>query len=123
NDTLEQIFRLLKLSTNDLPAILAASGAREGLSHLKPGDKLMFTQENGVVLGIERRVNETEAFTVARGSQGFVAKVKTTPIEIRTAQVRGTISSSLFVAGRAAGLTPDVVLTLANDVFGWDIDF
>jgi murein DD-endopeptidase MepM/ murein hydrolase activator NlpD len=33
------------------------------------------------------------------------------------------IESSLFASGRAAGLSSDLLLRLANDIFGWDIDF
>src|SRR5690606_26901939 len=49
--------------------------------------------------------------------------VVATPIEIRQSFAHGTIESSLFVSARAAGVSPEIILKLANDSFGWDIDF
>ena len=40
----------------------------------------------------------------------------------RVTTTRGTISSSLFLAGQDAGLSDAMILRLA-DIFGWDIDF
>lgn len=123
NDTLGQIFAQLKIDVTDLPAILNAPAVREKFKPLKPGDKLMLALENGVLHGMHRRISETETLSIIRSSNGFTAKVVTKPIEIKTAQVRGTFNSSLFASGRAVGLTPELVQQLANDIFGWDIDF
>jgi murein DD-endopeptidase MepM/ murein hydrolase activator NlpD len=44
-------------------------------------------------------------------------------VEVRDSRAQGTIDTSLFVAARAAGVSPEIILRLANDIFGWDIDF
>jgi murein DD-endopeptidase MepM/ murein hydrolase activator NlpD len=36
---------------------------------------------------------------------------------------RATITSSLFAAGQQAGMSGETIMTLANQIFGWDIDF
>ena len=123
NDTLEKIFRRLDLSLVDLSTILALPDARKTLSRIRPGDKLSVTHADGAVNALNRRISETEILSVTRGEKGFAAQVIATPIEIRTVYARGKIDSSLFVAARAAGMSPDTILRLANDIFGWDIDF
>lgn len=123
NDTLELIFRKLKLSIDDLGAILSVPGVKRVLHPIKPGDKVTVVHNDGAVHALNRRISETEVLSVTRADTGFAAEVVTTPIEIRRAQTQGTIESSLFVAARAAGVSPETILQLANDIFGWQIDF
>jgi murein DD-endopeptidase MepM/ murein hydrolase activator NlpD len=61
--------------------------------------------------------------SVTRDDSGFAAKVIETPVKVRTNRAHGTIQSSLFVAGRAAGVSAELIMKLANDIFGWKIDF
>lgn len=123
HDTLEEIFRALKLRVDDLTAILSVRGVRKALNRIKPGDKLTFVHTAGSVQSLNHRLSETEVLSVTRASGAFDAAVVTTPIEIRRVQAHGTIESSLFVAARAAGVSPETILQLANDIFGWQIDF
>lgn len=123
NDTLEEIFRSLKLSLDDLTGILSAPGARKTLNRIKPGDKMTFVHDAGTVQSLNHRISETEVLSVTRADGGFDAAVVTTPLEIRRVQAHGSIDSSLFVAARAAGVSPETILQLANDIFGWQIDF
>ncbi len=123
DDTLERIFRQLKLSLADLAAILSLPGAQQALSQIRPGDKLTLVHADGAVHALNRRISETEILSVTRADGGFAAEVITTPIELRATRATGTIDSSLFVAARAAGVNPETIMQLANDIFGWEIDF
>lgn len=129
NDTLDRIFRQLKLSLADLASIRDLPGIRESLDRLRPGDTITLVHDEGVVQSLSHRISETEILSVTRVSQegegnpGFAAEVVATPIEIRESHAQGTIDSSLFVAARAAGVSPEIILRLANDIFGWEIDF
>ena len=124
NDTLEVIFRRLKLRLEDLAAILSLPGARQAFNQIRPGDKLTVAHEDGAIHAITRRISETEVLSVTRAdNDGFAAEVIATPIELRRAYAEGTIDSSLFVAARAAGVKPETILQLANNIFGWTIDF
>jgi len=123
NDTLEQIFRQLRISLDDLATIRNLPGVRENLDFLKPGELISVTHIDGAVQRLVRRVSETETLSVTRDLAGFAVQVVTTPLEIKTVTAHGVIDSSLFVSGRAAGISSDVILRLANDIFGWDIDF
>ncbi len=123
NDTLDGIFRQLKLDLNDLARIRDLTGIRKQLDQLRPGDTIKVTHEEGMVYGLSRRISDTEILAVTRNDDGFAAEVIATPIEIRTVRTHGTIDSSLFVAARAAGISAELVMRLANDIFGWKIDF
>jgi murein DD-endopeptidase MepM/ murein hydrolase activator NlpD len=123
HDTLERIFRRLKLSLADLAAILSLPGARQALNQIRPGEKVTVVHEDGTVHALNRRISETEILSVTRANNGFAAEVITTPIETRAAHASGTIETSLFVAARAAGVSPETIMQLANDIFGWEIDF
>jgi len=123
NDTLEKIFLRLKLSAGDLHAILGLTDVRQALSRIRPGDKVTVVHEDGAIRSLNRRISETEILSVTRDDNGFAAEVITTPIEIKAAHAYGAIESSLFVAARAAGVSPETTLQLANDIFGWEIDF
>jgi murein DD-endopeptidase MepM/ murein hydrolase activator NlpD len=123
NDTLDRAFRQLQLSLQDLAAIRDLPGVKESLDLLKPGELITFVHANGLVQALTRRISDTQTLTVTRQVDGFSAKVIETPIEVRKVEKRGRIDSSLFVAGRAIGVSSDVIMRLANDIFGWDIDF
>lgn len=123
NDTMDRIFRHLELNLADLADIRDLPSVRKSLDQLRPGDLITFVHENGLVRELKRRISDTEVLSVTRADEGFAAEVIETPLEIRVAHAHGTIESSLFVAARAAGLSPDVILRLANEVFGWEIDF
>lgn len=123
NDTLGQIFTVLKIDVNELPGLLNSAVAREKFKALRPGDKLTIALRDGVLHGVKRRISDHELVSITRGANGFTAAVVATPFEIKTAQVRGTINASLFAAGRAVGLTPEIAQQLANNIFGWQVDF
>jgi len=123
NDTLEKIFRRLKLSVTDLSVILSLPGVRQNLNQLKPGAKLSVVHIDGAVQALNHRLNETQMLAVARGSGGFGVQIVATPIATKTVRASGAIDSSLFVAASAAGVSPETILQLANDIFGWQIDF
>lgn len=123
NDTLDRIFRQLNLELADLSAIRALPNARNSLDMLKPGDTITFVHRDGSLQTFSRRVSETEVLTISREGHGFIAEIATTPVEVKTAHAHGVIDSSLFVAARAAGVSPELILRLANEIFGWKIDF
>ncbi|HYX74190.1 MAG TPA: peptidoglycan DD-metalloendopeptidase family protein [Steroidobacteraceae bacterium] len=122
NDTLDRIFRRLKLNLADLASLRNLPGIRHALDSLRPGEALHFTHHDGALFGLERRLNETQTLKVSRDGQALRADVLQNPVEIRTRTIRGVIDSSLFEAVAAAGAHDQVAVALA-DIFGWDIDF
>lgn len=124
NDTLERIFRQLQLDLKDLAAIRELPDAQRALDKLRPGDPITFIQSpKGELQGLSRQVSDTSRLSVTRADNGFKAELVNTPLTIKTTSVRGSVEGSLFASARKAGLSADLIMRLANDIFGWDIDF
>jgi murein DD-endopeptidase MepM/ murein hydrolase activator NlpD len=123
NDTLDQIFRRLELSLTDLANIRALDVARQALDRLRPGDALTFAKRGDQLVSIERPLSISQTLKVARSADdAFVAHVEELPVQRATVVTRGTIDSSLFSAGTAAGLSDATTMALA-EIFRWDVDF
>jgi murein DD-endopeptidase MepM/ murein hydrolase activator NlpD len=122
NDTLDRIFRKLKLNLTDLANLRALPGIRTHMDNLRLGEALHFVYHDDELEGFERRLNDDETLKVVRGPDGLRADVLQNPLEGRTRTVRGTIDRSLFEAVTAAGAHDQTAVNLA-DIFQWDIDF
>ena len=122
NDTLDGIFRRFKLDLADLASVRSLPGLKSRLDSLRPGELLHFVHRDGALVGLERRLNDTQTLQVVRENDELRANVLDNPLEARARTVRAVIDSSLFEAVENAGAHDQTALTLA-DIFGWDIDF
>jgi murein DD-endopeptidase MepM/ murein hydrolase activator NlpD len=122
NDTLDRIFRRLKLNVADLTSLRALPGLRTRLDALRPGESLHFTRRDGELFSLRRRLNDAETLQVTRSADGLKADVIANPLETRTRTVGAKIYTSLFEAVAAAGAHDQIAVELA-DIFGWDVDF
>jgi murein DD-endopeptidase MepM/ murein hydrolase activator NlpD len=122
NDTLDGIFRHLKLDLADLASLRALPGLKRMLDALKPGEALHLIERDGGLVGFERRLNPSETLKVSRDDQGFSADVLKNPLETHVRTASGVIDRSLFESVAAAGAHDQTALALAQ-IFGWDIDF
>lgn len=122
NDTLDRIFRRLKLDLADLASLRSLPGLKNGLDRLRPGEALRLIHRDGSLFGFERQLSPSETLKVVRDESGFSSKVLENPLEVRERSVHGVIESSLFEAVAKAGAHDQTALALA-EIFGWDIDF
>jgi murein DD-endopeptidase MepM/ murein hydrolase activator NlpD len=122
NDTLDRIFRRLKLDLADLATLRNLPGLKARLDQLRPGEALQFLHRDGALFGFVRELSPSETLKVVRDDSGFRADVLENPLEIRERTVRGVIGSSLFEAVGTAGAHDPTALAL-SEIFGWDIDF
>lgn len=122
NDTLDAIFRRLKLDLADLASLRSLPGLKTQLDRLRPGEALHLVHRDGSLFGLERQLSPSETLKVVRENSGFRADVLNNPLEVRTRTVRGVIDSSLFEAVNAAGAHDQTAFAL-SEIFGWDIDF
>jgi murein DD-endopeptidase MepM/ murein hydrolase activator NlpD len=123
NDTLDQIFRRMQLSLTDLANIRALDSARAALDRLRPGDRLTFARRGDELVGLERAISLNQTLKVQRGEDSnFTASVEEIPLKRHVVTTSGTIDSSLFAAGTAAGLRDVTTMALA-EIFRWDVDF
>lgn len=122
NDTLDQIFRKFELDLSDLATLRDLPELRSQLDRLHPGELLRFMHRGGELVGLERKLSDSETLKVTRDENGFTSDVLQNPLEIHTRTASATITSSLFQAAADANLPDRVAFDLA-DIFQYDIDF
>ena len=123
NDTLDRIFRAASLDLGTLAELRTRSEVRKALDLLRPGENITLTHHQGALLSLNRQISDTLTLSISRDGDGFAVNYIENPLETETIGHRARIVSSLFEAGQQAGVSAPVIMTLANDIFGWDIDF
>lgn len=121
-DTLAGIFNSVGLSAKTMYEVLAAGEATKTLKRIFPGEQMHFLIQNGELLAMRYPVDESVTLHIDRGDEGFETSLVATPLEKRIAHATATIDSSLYAAGKAAGLSDALIMQMA-DIFGWDVDF
>ncbi|MGD8359077.1 MAG: peptidoglycan DD-metalloendopeptidase family protein, partial [Lysobacterales bacterium] len=94
-----------------------------GLKRIRPGDLFEFqSSDDGKLRVMRYALDEARYLLVRQESGDLSAEVQKREIVPEVAETEGVITSSLFLAGKQAGLSDAMVMKLAN-IFGWDIDF
>lgn len=122
NDTMDRLFRQLELNLADLAMLRDLPDLRGQVDKLKPGEMLRFKHRDGELVGLERKLSDSETLQVTRDEHGFSSNVLENPLEIHTRTASATIQNSLFGAANQAGLSDRVAFDLA-EIFQYDIDF
>jgi murein DD-endopeptidase MepM/ murein hydrolase activator NlpD len=122
NDTMDRLFRRFELNLGDLATLRGLPELRNQVDRLKPGEMLRIMHRGGELVGMERKLSDSETLKVTRDENGFISDVLENPLEIRTRTASAVIDSSLFQAAADAGLDERVAFDLA-EIFQYDIDF
>lgn len=122
NDTMDRLFRRLELNLADLASLRALPDLRSQIDRLYPGERLLFKYREGALVGLERKLSDSETLMVTRDENGFSTDVIENPLEFHVRTASATIENSLFQAANGAGLTDRVAFDLA-EIFQYDIDF
>ena len=122
NDTMDRLFRRFELNLGDLASLRDLPQLRSQVDKLRPGELLRFMHRGGELIGLERKLSDSETLKVTRDEHGFSSNVLENPLEIRTRTATATIDSSLFQAAADANLSDRIAFDLA-DIFQYDIDF
>lgn len=122
NDTMDRLFRRFELNLSDLATLRNLPELRSQVDKLRPGELLRFMHRGGELVGLERKLSDSETLKVTRDETGFVSDVLENPLETRTRTATATIDSSLFQAAADAELPERVAFELA-EIFQYDIDF
>ena len=123
NDTLDEIFRSVGIDLSALVELRSRPEVRRALDIVRPGDIITLTHIDGVLQSLNRQISNTLTLSVARSGDGFAVNYVENPLETEIVGRRARISSSLFAAGQESGMSAETIMTLANQMFGWDIDF
>ncbi len=120
-DTLSTIFSRLEIHSQ-LHNITSLPEIKKLLKSIRPGDRLQILKDNGALAELIYHKSETERVHVKRDGDGYAASKISDPIEHRQAVAEATIEDSLFLAGKKAGISDNLIMQLA-ETFEYDIDF
>lgn len=121
--SLDGIFRRQGFSAKTLHEIMALSEETKQLKKIRPGDLFEFQRHRDQSLKRMRyAVDEAHYLIIEHDGQQAYASTEARDMITEPTETSGNITSSLFLAGKQAGLSDKMVMKLAN-LFGWDIDF
>lgn len=122
-DSLSIIFQRAGLKDKDLYELFSESSESKDLRHIVPGQKITFEVDEGGKLQRLTYMKDTlNSLDFSRTPEGFESKKIELQPDIQVSFRQATITSSLFMAGKNAGLPSSLIMELAN-IFAWDIDF
>jgi murein DD-endopeptidase MepM/ murein hydrolase activator NlpD len=122
-DNLSILFRRAGLNDKDIYELTSKAPEAKDLRRIRPGQTLSFLVEEGKLQGLKYAINQLDSlsFTRAEGKTFLTEKLSLKP-DARLTFHQASITSSLFMAGKRAGIPNSLTMDLAN-IFGWDIDF
>lgn len=121
--TLDRIFRDQSFSVGLLHEILALNEDTQRLTRIRPGDVFEFQRAaEGSLQRMRFPIDESAYLIVDIGAEGPVASRQERALFQEMVEAEGRIDSSLFNAAKAAGMSDNLTMQLAN-IFAWDIDF
>ncbi len=121
-DNLSIIFKRAGLNDRAIYELFSEAKDAKDLRNIRPGQKMAFLVENGQLQGLNYIIDDLNSLSFNRTTKGFDSKETALKPDVKYAFSQGTIDSSLYMAGKRAGLPSYLTMELAN-VFGWDIDF
>jgi len=128
-DNLSKIFKRIGLSPQLLHKIITLDDNTAKLKNLKPGELIHYQLDpNKQLSAIKYVIDLQNTLFINRfestdtNKQDYASNIVNKTIDVRTAYISGTITDSLYMSGKRAGLTDTLVVNLAN-IFDWDIDF
>lgn len=125
-DNLARIFQRMKLPAADLQNIIDLGQDVSSLTKILPGQELsLHLSATNKLISVEYKKNALETLVISRVGEGFKADwkfVKPEKIVVFTAATITRDNPSLYHAGKAAGLSDNVIMKLSY-IFQWDISF
>jgi murein DD-endopeptidase MepM/ murein hydrolase activator NlpD len=121
--SLDGIFRKQGFSANTLHGIMNLNKETKRLKDIRPGDLFEFQRHgDGTLKRMRYAIDEDRYLIIDHDGQQATASSEARDMITEITETSSTITSSLFLAGKQAGLSDGMVMKLAN-LFGWDIDF
>ena len=122
-DNLSILFRRAGLSDKDIYELTNKAPEAKDLRRIRPGQQLAFLVEEGKLQGLKYKINRLDSLNFSRIEDNkFLAEKINLKPDTRLTYHQAVITSSLFMAGKRAGIPNALTMDLAN-IFGWDIDF
>ena len=111
-DSLALIFSRLGLSANELYHIMKIGGDVSKLKKIQPGQILHFQIQENKLTGLEYDFSLTQTLSISKETEKFSATLIEHELDAIVKHARATINDSLFLAGKEAGLTDNLIMQL-----------
>ncbi|RYY73227.1 MAG: peptidase M23 [Gammaproteobacteria bacterium] len=122
-DNLSSVFARMGLNDRDIYELFDGNKSAKDLRSIAPGQKFEFLVDaQGKLQQLTYYKNILDSLKFTRTETGFNSELTSLKPEIKRSFRQGTINSSLFLAGKQAGLPINLTMELAN-IFGYDVDF
>ncbi len=121
-DNLSILFKRAGLNDRAIYELFSDAKDAKDLRNIRAGQKMSFLVENGQLHGLNYVIDNLNSLSFERGIKGFTSKEVTLKPNVKYAFRQASIDSSLYMAGKRAGMPSNLTMELAN-IFGWDIDF
>lgn len=122
-DNLSSVFARMGLNDRDIYELFDGNKSAKDLRSIAPGQKFEFLVDaQGKLQELTYYKNVLDSLKFTRNETGFSSELISLKPEIKRSFRQGTINSSLFLAGKQAGLPINLTMELAN-IFGYDVDF
>lgn len=121
--TLSGAFDQLSLGPSQwLPLLELDNEDIDRLERLRAGDVLRVRRDGERFAELQLKINEFKTLHIEQGPDGLEATTLTADIERRQAFAFGEIDSSLFLSGKAAGMSDRLIMSMVQ-VLAYDVDF
>lgn len=121
-DNLSILFKRAGLNDRTIYELFSDAKDAKNLRNIRPGQKMEFLVENGQLQGLNYTIDDLNSLKFTREAKGFIGKQTALKPDVKYAFRQASIDSSLYMAGKRAGMPSTLTMELAN-IFGWDIDF
>lgn len=122
-DNLSLLFKRAGFSTQDVYQIVHTAPQGRELERIYPGQSLAFLRDDeGGLAAVRHTIDRLQTVVYRRMDGGFSSEMSVREPEVRQSWAIVDIDSSLFLDGREAGLSSNLVLEVAN-ILGGVIDF
>ncbi|MGY1426269.1 peptidoglycan DD-metalloendopeptidase family protein [Lysobacter sp. A289] len=122
--TLGALFQQVGVPASTMYRILDLPDTKPVLTRLRPGAELAFELgADGALRGFRYDRDASHRVELSLDGEQIEQTVIKRPSQRRSTVATGEISSSLYVAARKAGLSPNSIATLTDEIFQYDIDF
>lgn len=122
--TVSGLFDDLGIPSTTLARVLDHPGAREALTHLRPGAEIALDlPREGELRALRFDRDASHRVELLLSGDSVREKVTERATMVRTVVTSGEITSSLYSAARKAGLPASAVATMTDEIFKYDIDF
>lgn len=122
-DNLSLLFKRAGFSSADVYRIVHSAAGGRDLERIYPGQSLAFRRDaQGRLAAVRHTIDPVHSVLYERLDEGFSSQPSVREPERRPTWASAEIESSLFLAGRAAGLSNNLIMELAA-IFGGVLDF